>query len=647
MTRTALFISTAALALSAASSALAAADIGENVVGEVVITANRSAQAADRIGQTVTVLNRETIEASQAVVLTDLLSQTPGVSFSRNGGVGALTSLRIRGAETDHTLLVIDGVKLNDPSQSGGGYNFANLLTGDADRIEVLRGAQSTLWGSQAIGGVVQIITREPTEPLEASASLEGGSMHAGYARAGLGGAGERLTWRVAASRYRTDGVSAYAPGTEKDGYRNTGASARLNYKLTDALSLDLRGLYSAGRNEFDGFGVDDLEFGRTEDTVLYAGLNLDLFGGRLHNRLGYDFTRTDRENLNPEQAVTTLTYDALGENRRVEYQGVWDIREGWTATFGAESEDSRMRSSSPSAFDPAPVPARAKTGIDSLYAQVQGEVVQGLTLTAGVRRDDHETFGGHTLGQLAAAWSLNEGRTVLRASWGQGFKAPTLYQLYSDYGNVTLDPEEAESWDAGVEQAFFGDRLRLSATYFHRLTTNQIDFVSCPFPPVTDPQDPDFDPKCPVDKYGYYANVARTKGQGVELTGAARLGRLSLQGNYTWTEAKNDAADSASYGRFLTRRPEHQANLWATYVWPAKLSTTVAVRYVGEAYDNAANSFVLKAYTLVDLRAAYPLNDRVEVYGRIENLTDESYQTARNYNSTGRAAYVGVRANF
>ena len=415
------------------------------LLGDVIVTANRSAQAADRVGQSVTVLTTADIQNSQAVAVADLLVRTPGVTLSRNGGVGAATSLRIRGAETDQTVVVIDGVKLNDPSSTGGGYNAGNLLVGDIARIEVLRGAQSTLWGSQAIGGVVDIQTARPRRPLEASLDAEAGERGTRYLRGGVGGAGERAVWRLAASHFTTDGFSTFARGTEDDGYENTGLSGSLNLKLAQDVSLDLRSVYSDGRVDIDGFPAptyafgDTREYAETKDLVAYAGLNFGLLDNRLSNRIGYAYTRTDRQNFNPDQAVTTLTFDAQGKNERYEYQGVFDIRQGWVATFGAEHEDSEFRSASPSAFAPDPTPARASVGIDGAYLQIQGEVIDGLTLTGGVRRDEHDTFGGKTLGQAAVAWSLNQGATVLRASFGQGFKAPSLYQLYSEYGNTCL----------------------------------------------------------------------------------------------------------------------------------------------------------------------------------------------------------------
>lgn len=617
-------------------------------VGELVVTANRSPEQAERIGQTITVIDHDRIVASQALVASDLLARVPGLSVTRNGGPGGVTAVRIRGAEDGQTVFAIDGVKLNDPGSTSGLYNFANLMVGDAERIEVLRGSQSTLWGSQAIGGVVNVITRRATEPFEGEVQAEGGSMSTADVRGAVGGAGDWGDWRVAAGHFTTKGISAFRNGAEKDGYRNTGATARARVKASEAVSLDLRGYYSKGRNEIDGFPApafsfaDTNEYAFTRDLLGYAGVNLDLLDGALKNRLAVSYTRTERDQFNPDQAVTTRTFDARGRTRRFEYQGVWTFSPRFAATFGAESEEASMRTASPSSFDPNPVPNRGEAGIDSLYAQVRGTVVPGLTLTGGVRRDSHDTFGDHTLGQADAAWSLNDGTTILRASWGQGFKAPTLYQLYSNFGTLGLAPEEAQGWDAGVEQRLADGRLRLRATWFERTIENQIDFVSCTAAVVS--------PVCflnGVRRTGGYDNFARTKAEGAELEASAEFGSLTVEANYTYTRARNDVAGSRLRGNHLPRRSEHQADIAVTYAWSNGATLGGEIRYVGRSYDNAANTTVLQSFTLVDLRASYPLTESIEVFGRVENAFDDDYETVRNYGSTGRAAYLGVRGRF
>ncbi len=610
---------------------------GATAVEDVVVTANRSAQPIERVGASVTVLTQAAIEARQTTAVAELLAQTPSVNYSRNGGPGTATSLRIRGAEGHHTVVLIDGVKLNDPSSTQGGFDFGNLLIGDASRIEVLRGAQSTLWGSQAIGGVVNIVTTEPTEAFQGSLDAEAGARGTTYFRGGVGGANERLSWRLAASRYSTDGYSAYAAGTEKDGYDNTGLSGRLNLKITDAVSVDLRSVWSSGRVDLDAWNGDSRDYGKTQELVAYAGLNFDLLDGRFRNRIGYAHTDTDRRNFNPDNKIQTLTFDAEGQNRRWEYQGVFAVTEALNATFGVEHEKSEMKSRSLGDWNPNAAYGRGEAELNSVYGQIQWTVLDGLTLTGGLRYDDHAQYGDNLLGQVAAAWSLNDGATVLRASWGQGFRAPGLYELYSEYGNLDLQPEESDSWEIGVEQRLF-DRAVVSATYFQRDSDNEIDYGYC--------LPGDAHPICGQPYGGYYQNIQKAEAKGVELIGRFDVTeRLHLNANYTWTDAKNAVGEHE--GKRLRRRPEHMGNLAADYDWAFGLKTGLSVRYVGESFNDLANAVKVDAFTLVDLRASYPIDENLEVYGRIENAFDEEYQTVLGYGTAGRGVFGGVRVRF
>jgi len=618
-----------------------AGKVGANGVAELVVTATRTAQPIQKVGQSVTVLTEQAIEASQAISVAELLAQQPGVSFTRNGGPGTTTSLNIRGAETQHTVVLIDGVKLNDPSSTQGGFNSGNLLIGDIARIELLRGAQSTLWGSQAIGGVVNIVTADPTVPFTSSVEAEGGARKTGYLRAAAGGASDKITWRVAGGYYTTDGFSAYKVGKEKDGYQNTGLSGRVRVALTENVSAEVRSVYSKGKNDFDAFNGDSAEFARTEELVVYTGLNFALLDGRWNNRLGYAYTDTDRENLNPARPTGPITFDAAGKNKRFEYQGVFAISDIWTATFGGEREKSRMRTRSPTATTQNAPFRTGRVGVDSVYGQLQVEPIQGLTLTGGLRYEDHDTYGSHTLGQVAAAYALNEGDTVIRASFGQGFRAPGLYELYSEYGNTNLSPEAFDSWDAGIEQRFFGGKARASATWFHREADNEIRFFSCASGSTTALCNPGG-----AFRFGYYDNVQKTKAQGVELIGEIKpVDGLTVTANYTYTDAESNSGTTK--GKQLTRRPKNMGNLSVGYRWPVGLTTTVAARYVGKTFNNDTNTQVVKGYTLVDLRASYPINETLEVFGRVENAFDKDYQTILNYGTPGRGAFVGLRARF
>jgi vitamin B12 transporter len=567
------------------------------------------------------------------------------VTLAQNGGPGGTASIFIRGADSGDTLVLIDGVKVNDPSDPSTGYDVSNLYAGDIARIEVLRGPQSTLYGSDAMGGVVNIITAAATKPFEGDIQAESGSYGTAYARAAIGGKEGRFDWRLGAWYDSTDSVSAFDKtfgGTGNDAFHTAGASARMSYEITPTVQLDERAYFTWSRSEFDGYDTpsysfgNDNEFGRTVQVVDYTGLNFQLFDGRLKNRVAFEYNDIDRRDEDPDQYGSKFTFLGDGVSTSFEYEGVYAIATGYEAVFGAQSGRSTI-----DAVDPLYPPATtAGATITSGYGQVSGEVLPGLTLTAGGRYDEHSSFGGHATGQASAAWRLNDGATILRASFGQGFKAPSLYELYSEYGNLTLRPEQADGWDAGVEQHFFDSRVIVQATYFGRETKDLIEFISCYGVTAGG---------CATNTVGgYYANVDKAKAQGVEVAASWRATRrLQLSGNYTWDDDVDRSPGAPTYGLQLPRRPRNTANLSGSYVWPVKLTTTLALRYADRSYDDAANAIPLQSYVLWDVRASFPINRQLEVYGRVENLTDKHYETAYQYGTLGRAAYAGVRYSF
>ncbi|HEY0940802.1 MAG TPA: TonB-dependent receptor [Steroidobacter sp.] len=621
-----------------------AADAGATET--IVVTANRFELEVSRVGDAVTLISAKEQRRSQKTAVSDLLAMTPGVSVTRNGPLGGSTSLRIRGAETDQTVVLIDGVKLNDPAQASGGFNFGDLIATEYSHIEVLRGPQSTLWGSQAIGGVVNIVTPVPEGPLSGSFSAEGGTHETALVRAHAQSGGDRFAWRVGGNYLTTDGTSAFdrdLGGREPDGYRNVGFNARGIFYISDNVSAEVRSTWSDGRSDLDGFPLplftlaDTPEYATTEELVSYAGVNISAFGGRFENRIGFAYTDTDRHNTDPSSTVPT-TFDATGRNERWEYQGTLHLTDRLIGIIGLESDRSKLKSVSPSEFDPNPAPVAGSVQIDSIYGQLTAMPFEALSLSVGVRHDDHDTFGSNTTSRASAAWSVAP-HTILRASYGEGFKAPTLYQLYSQYGNLNLAPEVAESWDAGIEQRFFDRKLIVSATWFHRDTSNMIDFVSCFGEPT---------PTCLERPFGYFDNVQKTNAEGVELSLVAQLtDQLALAANYTSMEAENTARGTANFGRELARRPNETANAQLSYDWRIGLTTTVAVQHVGRSFDNISNTSVLDGYTLFDLRASFAVTDSLELYGRIENAFDDDYQTSQGYGTLGRTFYAGLRQSF
>lgn len=627
-------LKTVLLLSAAAVPAVAHAEDGDTII----VSANRTQQSTSEVAQSVTVITLDEIVTRQSVGVADLLRSVPGITVTSNGGLGTTTSVNIRGAESDQTVALIDGVKLNDPSTPGGGFNFGNLLTGNIERIEVVRGSQSVLWGSQAIGGVVNIVTRAPTEKLALNLAGEYGWRDTARVVGNVSGKFGPVSASVGAGYLRTDGFSTFNEtrgGKERDGYRNFGGYSKFNIALSDAVSVDLRGWYSDGKVGIDGFPPptysfgDTPEFARTRELIGYAGLNASLFDGRFRNRIAYTLTDTRRRNIDLTGGTEFETFNAKGRNERFEYQGNLDITDAASATFGAETEKASFRTSSygsPSAI--------ASARINSFYGQLSAKPVAGLTLSAGLRHDDHDTFGGKTTFSTSVLFTPNEGNTVLRASYGEGFKTPSLYQLFSDYGNKALKPESARSWDAGITQKLLDGKIEVGATWFHRDTRNLINFISCRLPLTG---------ICLGRPNGTYDNVAKARAQGLEFTLALKpVDALRVQANYGYVDAIN-----AMTGLDLTRRPRHSVNVSADYDWAFGLKTGATITHVGASFDNAANTRKLNGYVLVDLRVAFPVTHNLELYGRIENLFNEQYETSYRYGTPRRAAYAGVRLAF
>lgn len=606
--------------------------VADRRISPDIIVAAGVPQYAREVGQAVTVISRAEIEQRQTISIADLLATTPGVSVTRNGPIGGFTAVRIRGAEGEQTLTLIDGVRVNDPSSPGGGFDFANLLAGSVDRVEVLRGPNAVPWGSQALGGIVDIVTATPRDGVQGRGNVEYGSNNSQFANAAISGANDRFSGALTAGYLRSDGISAAASGTEPDGYRQYGASGRVGVTIADGIGIDLRGYYASSRVALDGFPppnysfADDPEYAKTQEIYGYVGAHADLLDGRFKNRVAFTIADINRDNFDPTYG-SAVSFFARGRTQRYEYQGDFRLTDQVRIVGGAEHEDSRF-------FDGK----RYATGVTSFYGEAIVTPIRQLTLTGGIRHDQHRAFGSHTSFGADAALALDSG-TTLRASYGEGFKAPTLYQLYSSYGNGLLKPETARNFDVGVAQSFLQRHGSVSLTWFHRDTTNQIDFGSCAAADVSNPTT-----ICYLRPYGVYKNIARTRAQGVEAELTLRpIDDLTFTANYSYIHAENRAA-GANFGKDLARRPRQTVNVSLDYKLPFGLSLGGTVSHVSDSFDNAANTTRLDGYVLAGIRAEMPIGEHFAIYGRVDNLFDERYQTVSGYNTLGRAVYGGVR---
>jgi vitamin B12 transporter len=332
-------------------------------------------------------------------------------------------------------------------------------------------------------------------------------------------------------------------------------------------------------------------------------------------------YTRTDIDRRGVDPVVFSFNnYVVSGTIDRVEYRGAYDLAEIATITAGAEYE--KIHSST--SFEGAPADI-ADNSVTSGYAQLSARPVKGLTLTGGVRHDAYTDYGGHTTLGGNLAYTPNDGQTVLRATYGEGFRAPTLTEAQPPFGNINLKPETARNLDLGVEQALFGDRIRLGATWFRRRSSNQIVFSFVTF---------------------QSENIEKVETDGLELTlWADPTPTLHVEGNYTLTNALNRSG--ANNGKRLQLRPQHSGSLTVDWTSPIGLKLGGTLTVTGDSFDDAANLARLNGYTLFELRASYPLTETVELYGRIENLFDNRYTIVAGYGTYGRSAYAGVRARF
>ncbi len=597
----------------------AAPALAQEDESDIVVVATGVEQPARESGRAVTVFDREDLDRVQAVTVSDVLSTVPGISATRNGGIGGYTGVRVRGAEGEQTLVLIDGVRVNDPSSPGGGFDFGNLLAGAVGRIEVLRGPNSTVWGSQAIGGVVNVVTMDGRDGFGLRTGAEGGSFGTLSGNAAIRGGNARIRGSLTAGYFTTDGISAKAGGAEADGYRQYGATGRVEAFITPEISVDLRGYYADSRAELDGFPPptyaifsDTAEYSTAKEMYGYAGLHAALFDGALDNELAVTAGDIDRNNYDPAAGAAPIFF-GKGSSERYTYRGNLRVAEQFRFVVGVEHEDSRFTDGS----------VAKGTGITSYFAETIIRPSDMLTINAGVRQDEHRDFGSHTSFAVSGSIRPSAG-TVVRINYGEGFKAPTLYQLHGGFvGNANLQPEVAESYEVGVDQQ--AGPVRLSATWFHRNTTNQIDFDLGTFT---------------------YGNIAATRTQGIELEAAVSMGGLTLSANYTHLDPENRSA-GPNLRNDLARRPRDFANFSADYRFPFDLSIGASVQWRGDSFDNAANTVPLKSYTLVNIRAEMPVSDRFSLYGRVDNLLDEQYQTVAGYGTPGVAAYAGVRVKF
>lgn len=588
-----LILTTAALA------ALSTHARADTAVDEVIVTATRLPTAPDVITGA-HVIDRAEIEARNITFAADLLSTIPGVSVARTGAFGGVTAIRIRGASPDKTLVLIDGVPVDDPSDPNGAYDAASLSTDDLQRVEILSGPQSSLWGSEAIGGIVAFTTRE-LDGLRAN--LEAGSFATVRGFAAAGTANERYALGANISGFRTDGVSKADTGTEKDGFETLTANVSGRAALSDIVRLDARLRYTTSNAEIDGFAPPTFALG---DTL-----------SRAKSRAWQGSARATVEALGLTHQLSVSAYDIHRDNissfpssfdadRQVLR---WTAAKGDAVVVGVERQDSAAHLSSGASRD---LSTNAVFAVGRLEAGA-------LTFTASARYDDPEAYLSKATGRLAAAADLGAGFTAV-ISAGTGFKTPTISQVVCDFcfaPPVPLRPEKAEGYD--LRLGWSNERISAAVTAYRLLVRDQISYVA-----------------------SRYINIAKTSSSGLEAELDAQLSdSLRLKLGYAWLDAIDRSTD-----RSLLRVPDHSASaalFWAEGPWSGALT----VRGETSQSDTARDGFsraVRKGFVTADLAGAYALGDRITFTARVENLTDKRYSEVLGYGEPGLAGYLGVK---
>jgi vitamin B12 transporter len=612
---------------------------------EVVVSATKLEIPTREVGSDITVITSDQIEKMQKTFVVDILKTAPALDVNQSGGPGSAASIFIRGAKSEHTLVIIDGVEMNDPTTPGRTFNFAHLSVDDIERIEILRGPQSTLYGSDAIGGVINIITKRGSGKPHGSASIEGGSYGTYNGSAGGSGGNEWMHYTAGFSHWNTDGISAASENegnTERDKYKNTTVYGTLGLVPADNFDLDFTLRFIDADSDGDigaGAGSDDPNYITMSQQLLFRTQGrLYLFNDIWEQTAGFSFANhdlnahNDPNDNNPETPDTFLRSSYNGKVLKFDWQNNFYIHDTNTATFGIETEEDRGVSSyyedTGSEWGPYINDFENKTArTTGYYLQDQIKLWNSWFTTVGVRFDDHDTFGTETTYRFATAYLVHRTGTKIKATYGTGFKAPTLIQLYSYWGNEDLNPEESTGWDFGLEQSLLENRASVGATYFYNEIDDLINFEGMG-----------------------YTNVGRAVIKGVELFGSMKpVEPLDMRFNYTYTNAKDIAT-----AEDLIRRADHKFSLELDYGFLEKGNVHLGILYVGERDDLVYDPVTyvservrLQGYVTVDPAVSYQVSDAVQMFFRVDNLFNRDYEGISGYGTPGISAYGGLKFSF
>ena len=593
----------------------------------VVVTADRIEVPLDRVSSSVSIISSSLIETQQLQTVGDLLSKVSGVSIPRSGSFGRNSTLFLRGANGNQTLVLIDGAKVNEPMN--GAFDFSNLKTDNIEKIEIIRGSQSTLYGSEAIGGIINIFSKNGSDNLELSLDAEAGEFGTFSETGTLSGSLGGYKYSFSLSDLRTDGQF------ENDDYKNTTFSSRITTKFSENTkgALTVRTFNAEGGTPNQRILNFDPNARQTSDINIYSLTFNQKISTLWHHKLSLSKTETDISFTDPVNPGDTSAFAADFDNLIIssistaDWQNDLHVSANNVVTAGVEWEEKQGESASTYAD------FKNLTKTYSIYLQNHYRYNDKFNITGGVRSDNHSTFGKTTNYRLTSAYILGNSfgnETKIRGSWGTGFRAPSIYELYypgyfgSYAGNTDLNPEESVSFEIGIEQKFSDNKLFISAELFKTEFTNLVTIIDVGA-----------------------VNIDKAETKGFELNGTVRISdNLDLAGNYTRLETEDLLTELP-----LLRRPKYNSSISLNYRATEQLNVSTSISFVGERYDSdfifdenfQVTYGFLPSYRTARIAVSYELLKQVRLKLRIENLFDESYEEVAGYLSPGKAVYGGI----
>jgi vitamin B12 transporter len=605
-------------------------DPGDAELLTVVVTATRIPTPQSQVASSISVVTAEDIASRQIRTLPDLLKEMPGLNVVQSGGPGGQTSVFMRGTNSNHTKVLIDGIDVSDPSSSNASFDFGQLLTADVDKVEVLRGPQSGLYGSDAIGGVINVITKSGSGPAQVSAGLEAGSFDTFNQVFALRGSIDQFHYVATVDHFHSGATAVtpldyLQPGQHRidDAYDNLSASTKLGLDVTEHLDLGLVARYTDSHLHFTGDDFDN--FPSTPDTAqsesttrqyyTRATAHLVSFNGVLEQTVGGAYSNIKSFDFSPDAPAT----NNFGARVKFDWQGILALAANEKIVLGAEHQR-----------DSITVPISADTTINSGYAELQSSFSDRLYDTLAVRYDDNDRFGSKVTYRFAPAYFIRETGTKFKGSVGTGFKAPSLsemFQSFPDFGffaNPNLRPETNLGWDAGFDQSVIDDLLLFGATYFRNDIKNLIDTSATS-----------------------YLNIGRATTDGVESFVAYRaLPNLTVRLDYTYTQATDEITHLE-----LLRRPKNKESLNAAWRPTNRISLNATLLSVSSWVDVNRDGSIprLRApgYTTLDLAGTYDIDAHWAITVRITNLFDRHYQNPNAFDQPTLGAFAGIKAKF